>query len=369
MPTAEEVATILAYEFLRKGNFSAATGPVEVPQLHQAVVAAGADGLEVMEEYEGRPEPFANLAVQAVGFEVGPEQPKVHIYLTRGNAKQMNALPQEIDGVPIAVHKMGNLVVRPEAAASANHRGNLFERHNRICCGSSCAPTSESLSGTLGALVRLEHGRQLYLLSNNHVIGGCNHVAKDQPIVSPSNNDSHPMVRAPLEIGRHFRIEELRSGTPDFVVPGAADLALARATDQNNISSWQGDDVDGYDTPILSMNPTSGLVVKKFGRTTGFTTGVVEAKTTAPLGLDYNSKHFKAKVWFANVWSVRAHPDPVFALPGDSGSLIVNENATHALGLLFACNKSGDTAWFIPMQNISAAFHGLDLVGGHGLVP
>jgi hypothetical protein len=117
------------------------------------------------------------------------------------------------------------------------------------------------------------------------------------------------------------------------------------------------------------MSPTSGLVVKKFGRTTGFTTGIVEAKTTAPLGLDYNSKHFQAKVWFTNVWSVRAHPDPVFALPGDSGSLIVNENATHALGLLFACNKSGDTAWFIPMQNISAAFHGLDLVGGHGLVP
>ena len=40
MPTAEEVANILAYEFLRRGNFSAATGPMEVPHLAQLVVAA-----------------------------------------------------------------------------------------------------------------------------------------------------------------------------------------------------------------------------------------------------------------------------------------------------------------------------------------
>jgi hypothetical protein len=367
MATAEEVATVLAYEFLRHGNFSAATGPVEVPQLAQAVVAAAADGEHIVEEYVHNAEPFANLAVQSVGFEVGPDQPKVHIYLTRGNSKLINTLPQEIGGVPIRVHKMGSLVVRPEAAASANHRGNLFERHNRICCGSSCAPTSENLSGTLGALARIGGGRQLYLLSNNHVLAGCNHVAKDQPIVSPSNNDSHPMVRAPLEIGRHFRIEELRSGTPDFVIPGAADLALARATDNAIISSWQGDDVDGYDTPVQWASPRTGVEVMKFGRTTGFTRGVIEAKTTAPLGLDYNSKHFKAKVWFSNVWSIRAQPDPVFALPGDSGSLIVDDGARHAIGLVFACNKSGDTACFIPMQNIMDAFTGLTLVGRHGV--
>jgi hypothetical protein len=59
------------------------------------------------------------------------------------------------------------------------------------------------------------------------------------------------------------------------------------------------------------------MVVKKFGHTTGFTVGAVEALTTAPLGLDYNSKHFKAKVWFTNVWSIRADPDPIFASPGE----------------------------------------------------
>jgi hypothetical protein len=46
MPTAEEVATVPVYEFLWRGNFSAATGPV-VPQLAQAVIGAGGVGEEV----------------------------------------------------------------------------------------------------------------------------------------------------------------------------------------------------------------------------------------------------------------------------------------------------------------------------------
>jgi hypothetical protein len=231
MPTAEEVATALAYEFLRRGNYSASKGPVEVPELAQ-VVAAGFVP-DIVEQYEEHPEAFASLAVQSVGFEEGVEDPKVHIYLTRGSSKLIRSLPREIDGVPIRAHKMGNITVRPEAAAAATNRGYLFERQNRVCCGSSCAPTSENISGTLGALVRTANSTEIYLLSNNHVFAGCNHVPRDQPILSPSSNDSHPMMRAPGEIGRHFRIHELRSGAPDFVVPCDADLALARATDPN----------------------------------------------------------------------------------------------------------------------------------------
>jgi len=52
MATAEQVATVLAYEFLRRGNFSAASGPVEVLQLANAIVAAGADGDATAVDYE-----------------------------------------------------------------------------------------------------------------------------------------------------------------------------------------------------------------------------------------------------------------------------------------------------------------------------
>jgi hypothetical protein len=104
MPSAEEVAIFLAYEFLKRGNYSASAGPVEVPVLAQAVPAAVAE--EEHEYFEGV-DVFASLTVQSVGFEDGVDDPRVHIYLTRGSTRLMNSLPEEIDGVPLRAYRMG----------------------------------------------------------------------------------------------------------------------------------------------------------------------------------------------------------------------------------------------------------------------
>jgi hypothetical protein len=196
MPTAEEVATFLAYEFLKHGNYTASVGPVDLHDLAGAAAAAAEDeGVAI--EYAQRAEPFGGLAVQSVGFEEGVrDAAKVHIYLTRGSSRLIKSLPADIDGVPVRIHKMGLITVRPEAASSAANRGHFFERHNRVCCGSSCAPTSENCTGTFGAIVRKGQAKQLYLLSNNHVFAGCNHVPQNQPILAPSSNDGNPTVRA-----------------------------------------------------------------------------------------------------------------------------------------------------------------------------
>ena len=122
---------------------------------------------------------------------------------------------------------MGPIVVRPDAAASATNHGLLFERGGRICCGSSCAPTSENCSGTLGALVKTTQSPHIHLLSNNHVFAGCNHVPRGQPILAPSSADGRPTMRAPTRFAAHDLIHELRSGDPNFVNPCDADLALA----------------------------------------------------------------------------------------------------------------------------------------------
>jgi hypothetical protein len=227
MPSAEEVATILGLELLRQGNFSAAAGPVLMPLPERVVAVADDERRPVLAYIEG----FSGLSVQAVGHDEGVEEPKVHVYLSRGSASLIRRLPQDIDEVPVIAHKMGPVVVRPDAAAAATNRAHLFERHGRICCGSSCGPTSERSSGTLGALARFGRMQQLYLLSNNHVLAGCNHVPRDQPILSPSSGDSRPDISAPREVGRHNQIHGLRTGDPIFVAPCDADLALAKAAD------------------------------------------------------------------------------------------------------------------------------------------
>jgi hypothetical protein len=64
---------------------------------------------------------------------------------------------------------------------------------------------------------------------------------------------------------------------------------------------------------------------------------------------------------------VRAAGSP-FALPGDSGSLVVNEDASAAVGIVFAANSSGDYGWIVPMPAVIATFGGLTLLAAHGVV-
>ena len=66
------------------------------------------------------------------------------------------------------------------------------------------------------------------------------------------------------------------------MTPCDNDLALARAIDPTTISSWQGDNVDGYDTPAGAAALVSGMKVRKFGRTTGHSWGRLQSKVTVP---------------------------------------------------------------------------------------
>jgi hypothetical protein len=216
-------------------------------------------------------------------------------------------------------------------------------------------------------LVKKRSGSQIYLLSNNHVFAGCNHVPRGQPILAPSSNDGRAGLRAPGEIGQHADIHELRSGNPNFVNPCEADLALATATQLDIISSWQGDTKNGYDTPSGFVKPSTGMKVKKFGRTTGITSGLVEARVSTPMPVTYTAKHFKGTVWFKDVWSVATAASSPFALPGDSGSLVVTEDAQQAVGVLFAANRTGEYGWIIPMPCVAASFGGLALVSQYGV--
>ena len=80
------------------------------------------------------------------------------------------------------------------------------------------------------------------------------------------------------------------------------------------------------------------MTVKKFGRTTGFTKGIIQAFSRRPNPYPFDLPKFKATVWFKNVWTV-APLDGAFALPGDSGSLVVSEDGLTAVGILFAADK------------------------------
>lgn len=347
--------------------------------------AAPAATQRFIEEADGG---FHGLAVQSVGYTVGDEErgedpfdidaedededgepedrPGVHIYVARGSKSFLRSLPDEIHGIPCTVHNVGKLFVKPHLSATTTNRGNLYEHDDRVACGSSCAPAGLMLAGTFGALVRKNAGGKLYALSNNHVFADCNHTSVGQPILSPAGMDARAGLRAPSEICRHSEIVELRSGAPALVAPCREDIAIAEVPDGDAVSSWQGDDEDGYDTPTDTTDPATGLRVKKFGRTTGLTFGTMQS-VQVRLSLPYQSQNFRALVWFQDVWMIRSNDSDPFALGGDSGSLVVTEDGDKVVGILFATSNKGAFGIVIPIDRVLAAFGGLSLVAGHGV--
>jgi hypothetical protein len=145
-----------------------------------------------------------------------------------------------------------------------------------------------------------------------------------------------------------------------------SDAAIASVPDDNTVTSWQGDDNTGFDTPAVTVPPASGQRVKKVGRTTGVTFGVVESLIPAPMLLPYKTRYFTATVWFANIWTVRADAGGNFALPGDSGSLVVTEGGEAAVGLLFASTIKGDYGYIAPIDTVLIDLN-LSLVSNHNI--
>lgn len=329
---AQELAISLSNLFLSEGQFD--NTPIHAGG--GGMVAAAGTNSEFMQAIAATgagTTGFAGLSVQAVGYDRAAENGSVYVYVAQGNLKN---IPNEIGGVRIHASKMASLRINPQLTGRSTNRGYFFDYQNgRVSCGSSCAPSGEQYSGTFGALVT--DGQDLFALSNNHVFAACNHVKAGMPILSPSTQDSHPSLPAPREIGRHAAIVELRSGDPAFVTEAKTDVALAKVIDRNAVTSWQGDGT-GYDTPTSIIDPSPGLRVKKIGRTTSLTTGTVEA-TLVKLPLPYKTNYFSATVYFTDVWTIRADAGS-FALPGDSGSLVVTEDGQHAVGLIFAMTST-----------------------------
>jgi hypothetical protein len=159
----------------------------------------------------------------------------------------------------------------------------------------------------------------------------------------------------------------LRSGDPALVQMMRLDAAIAEVTNPDLVSSWQGDDITGYDTPANAGTPFSGMRVKKIGRTTGLTSGTIEALVPTPWLLPYKTGRFSAAVWFTDTWTIRGDGSDPFALSGDSGSLVVTEDGSSVIGLLFAVNGPGLYAIIMPSLPVLAAFGGVTLVSGHGI--
>jgi hypothetical protein len=207
-------------------------------------------------------------------------------------------------------------------------------------------------AGTFGALVVVPasdgQSELLAILSNNHVLANVNGGARGDPILQPGPADGGKNPDDQLA-------ELLQFITLDFqAADNDVDCAIAWADPAQVDFRHQSFTIDAESGPLPAQ---VGMPVKKDGRTTGFTKGIIR-DMHASIPVEYERvdggqlKKFHAT--FRNQIKIQGQ-DGHFSDRGDSGSLIVSDAGTRPVALLFAGGSSPtgvDFTFANPIQKV-----------------
>ncbi|MBN1147354.1 MAG: hypothetical protein JXA78_08860 [Anaerolineales bacterium] len=251
-------------------------------------------------------------------------------------------IPREVESVRTDVLQIGE--IRPLQARTDRWRP---------------APAGVSLghyhitAGTFGCVVLDRASGARLMLSNNHVLANSNQAALGDPILQPGPLDGGQLgqdIIARLErfqpirfntapatcnlaksyawlgnwlarqLGSRHQLQALQTNP---ALTNLVDAAVARPLEDSAIldESLEIGQVSGVSAPHL------GMLVRKSGRTTAFTSGAISV-LDATVVIDYGAQ-------FAATFENQIITTPM-SLGGDSGSLLVANNAPQAVGLLFA---------------------------------
>jgi hypothetical protein len=210
------------------------------------------------------------------------------------------------------------------ADGGANHKtrnqhfgvsgGNVDDHSNAFCC-----------SGTLGALIT--DGTTQYILSNNHVLARSDQAVAGEDVSQPGLIDNG--CRVATLVGDFFGAAPLGSNV---------DAAVATLRSGTMDSTGFIEDIGVPSSSIV--NPSVGLSVAKSGRTTGFTTGTIGSINTS-VSVQYQRGCNSGKKFTVSYTNQVVINSSTFSAGGDSGSLIVTNNASHnPVALLFAGSSS-----------------------------
>ncbi|OLE54737.1 MAG: hypothetical protein AUG51_06415 [Acidobacteria bacterium 13_1_20CM_3_53_8] len=213
------------------------------------------------------------------------------------------------------------LINSSKADGGANHQrannnygvsgGNVNDASRSFCC-----------SGTLGSLVRDSSGTN-YILSNNHVLARADQAAIGEDISQPGLIDNG--CRIP-PIVADFTVAVTLGSNVD------AAIAQLRTGAMNTAGTIE--DI-GIPSNVVK-NASVGLAVAKSGRTTGSTTGSVSSVNTS-VSVQYQKGCNQGKKFTVSYTNQVVINSSTFSAGGDSGSLIVTNDACHQpVALLFA---------------------------------
>jgi hypothetical protein len=220
---------------------------------------------------------------------------------------------------------------------------NSFSNHSKFCFG-----------GTLGSLVQDGSNNQ-FILSNNHVLADTNKATPGDLIVQPALaekliNCAQMPADAVATFTRTVNINFAKKSTNTIDAAIAAVKPGDVTPEILNIGGIAG----------TVATPTVGLAIQKMGRTTCFTTGTISS-VSGRFKINYGSG--KVAKFINQIVINSPGPPNNFGGPGDSGSLIVTQDACpQAVALLFAGSGNQKQTLANPISDVLSGL-GVSMVG------
>jgi len=288
----------------------------------------------------------ANVVATGVGYKITVGQKTSNLSIVcsvthkvaESQLTSQDLVPKTLEGTPTDVVQTG--IIRALQSPTDKIRpapGGVSIGHKDIT------------AGTLGCLVKKND--QIFILSNNHVLANSNQAEIGDPILQPGPYDggSYPDDHianleefVPVEfigldsdcpfaiattsflngiatlLGSHIRMKAINQQAVDNLV----DAAIARPLNPSDVS----DEILEIGTIQGSAEAELGMAIKKSGRTTGLTTGVVEQ-----VDVSVNVQYGEGKIaLFTDQLMAGA-----MSQGGDSGSAVLDDT-NRLVGLLFA---------------------------------
>lgn len=241
----------------------------------------------------------------------------------RASLPQSLRIPATIAGIPTDVQETGRFRAMSEVPPSLGSCISDPEaRQPRPFPAGVSIGGGRNAAGTLGYAVTLEGFEEICALSNYHVLGDMADPTKTPPVLQPGNGDATPdpknVVGAfvggiPLRFdGTANEIDAAFCAMkPGTLLPALCSIGRIRAVD----------------------DPVEDDVVRLYGKSSRFSVGVVK-QPVASVVVSYG----RQKALFVNQWLILPMPPSTrFARHGDSGALLVKQQAT-ATALLFSAS-------------------------------
>ena len=289
-------------------------------------------------------------------------------------------LPRSLDGVPVRVQVTGRIFAlnKPDANGNHNHGGGggggeevgpMVANPIGVSSGTErLIKVNDDLYCTVGTLgARVTDGPNVFALSNAHVyaLEGSTVVSADGSTEEDARIDDVILQPGRVDMtdqacGSDIEIIAARIGTlrafveilfidGEYIPENEVDAAIALSS---TVDLDKATPPDGYGTPksAPALLVENDMPVQKYGRTTSLTKGTIKGiNVTINVGYDKGVARFVGQI------EVRSNKGP-FIKGGDSGSLLVTDPDRNPVGLLFAGNLNGKTAFANPIGAVLEAF-------------